>query len=77
MEKVTSPKISVIIPVYNMAQYLDETIQSWTSQTLKEIELIYIDDCSIDNAINQLIEYSDMADDIATDIVCLLVDVLM
>ena len=33
-----APKVSVIVPVYNVEQYLDRCIQSLLNQTLKEIE---------------------------------------
>lgn len=41
--------ISVIIPVYNVEKYIDECIQSITNQTLKNIEIILVDDESQDN----------------------------
>lgn len=47
---MSNPKVSVIIPVYNTAAFLDETICSITSQTLKEIEIITIDDGSTDGS---------------------------
>ena len=42
-------KISVIIPIYNMENYLAECLDSVTSQSLKEIEIICINDGSTDN----------------------------
>lgn len=45
-------KISVIIPVYNVEEFIIECINSLLVQTLKEIEIIVIDDGSIDNSIN-------------------------
>lgn len=39
-----SPKISVIIPVYNVEQYIDKCINSIINQTLLDIEIIVIDD---------------------------------
>ena len=51
---MNSPKISVIIPVYNMGQYLDQSIESWTAQTLKDIEIILINDASTDNSFDVL-----------------------
>ena len=39
-------KISVIVPVYNVELYLRECLDSIINQTLKEIEIICIDDCS-------------------------------
>lgn len=51
MTKVSKgPLISVIIPVYNVEQYLDRCLESAVSQTYKNIEIILIDDGSIDNS---------------------------
>ena len=52
-----APKISVIIPVYNMEKYLNECLDSVISQTLKDIEIICINDGSIDNSLKILKEY--------------------
>lgn len=46
--------ITVIIPIYNTANYLQRCIDSITSQELDEIELIFIDDCSTDNSFEEL-----------------------
>lgn len=43
---MAAPKVSVIIPVYNTEKYLEQCINSITSQTLKEIEIIIVDDGS-------------------------------
>ena len=43
------PKISIIIPVYKVERYLRRCLESVCSQTLKEIEIILIDDGSPDN----------------------------
>ena len=51
------PKISVIIPVYNMQKYLKECLDSVISQSLKAIEIICINDGSIDNSLKILKEY--------------------
>ena len=50
-------KISVIIPVYNASKYLRQCINSVLGQTLKNIEVICIDDGSIDNSLEILKEY--------------------
>ena len=47
-----NPKISVLIPVYNGEKYLNYSIKSIQNQKMKEIEIILIDDCSIDNSLN-------------------------
>ena len=43
-------KISVIMPVYNSEKYLKDAIDSLTNQTLKDIEIILVDDGSTDNS---------------------------
>jgi glycosyltransferase involved in cell wall biosynthesis len=44
-------KISVIVPIYNAQTYLEKCIQSISNQTLKEIEIILVNDGSIDNSL--------------------------
>ncbi|MCT7530916.1 glycosyltransferase family 2 protein [Aliarcobacter cryaerophilus] len=51
------PKISIIIPVYNTEQYLVQCIDSILNQTLKDIEIILINDGSTDNSYKILQEY--------------------
>lgn len=51
-------KISVIMPVYNAEKYLRQCIESILGQTLEELELICIDDCSTDNSFSILEEYA-------------------
>ena len=43
-------KISIIIPVYNVEKYLDKCIESCVNQTLDEVEVIIINDASLDNS---------------------------
>ncbi|WP_304354613.1 glycosyltransferase family 2 protein [Brachyspira innocens] len=50
-------KISVIVPVYNVENYLRQCLDSIINQTLKDIEIICVDDCSPDNSIEILEEY--------------------
>ena len=54
-----SIKISIIIPVYNMEKYIDACLQSVISQTLKEIEIICVDDGSTDRTLELLKGYED------------------
>lgn len=51
-------KISVIIPVYNVADYLRECLDSVLAQTLEDIEIICIDDGSTDHSLTILKEYA-------------------
>lgn len=53
------PKISVLIPTYNYAKYLDETIQSVLNQTFKDFELIIVDNYSTDNTEDLIKKYLD------------------
>ena len=45
------PKISVIIPVYNVEKYLRECLDSVVGQTLEDIEIICINDGSSDDSL--------------------------
>ena len=42
------PSVSVIVPVYNIEQYIGKCLDSIIGQTLKEIEIIVVDDGSTD-----------------------------
>jgi len=53
-----SPKISVIVPVYNVEKYLRECLDSIESQTLKDIEIICVNDGSTDSSPAILDEYA-------------------
>ena len=52
------PKVSVIIPVYNVEKYLRQCLDSVVNQTLKDIEIICVDDGSTDNSLKILKEYA-------------------
>lgn len=52
------PKVTVIVPVYNVAAYLDKCIQSLCNQTLKDIEVILVDDGSKDESAAMCDEYA-------------------
>lgn len=51
-------KISIIIPIYNVENYLKQCLDSVINQTLKDIEIICINDGSTDNSLKILKEYS-------------------
>lgn len=44
------PLISIIVPIYNIAEYASECIQSLINQTYKNIEIILVDDGSTDHS---------------------------
>lgn len=56
------PLVSVIIPVYNVKQYLEECINSVRNQTLKNIEILCIDDGSTDGS-DKILDYYAEEDD--------------
>ena len=49
--------VSVIIPVYNVEQYLRQCLDSVINQTYKDIEIIIVNDCSPDNSLQIIKEY--------------------
>ena len=56
--KNTEIKVSVIIPVFNASKHLSKTLDSISNQTLKELEIICIDDGSTDNSLEILKDYA-------------------
>jgi len=55
--RFNAPLVSVIIPVYNTESYLHECLDSVINQTLRDIEVICINDCSTDGSLSILKEY--------------------
>lgn len=55
-------KLSIIVPVYNIIQYLPKCLDSILSQTLRDIEIICVDDCSTDSSFSILEEYKSKDD---------------
>ena len=49
------PKVSIIVPFYNVEKYVGECMESLINQTMKDIEIICIDDCGTDNS-RQIVE---------------------
>jgi glycosyltransferase involved in cell wall biosynthesis len=54
----TQPKVSIIIPVYNAESYLHACLNSAVQQSLKEIQIICVDDCSTDSSPEILQEFA-------------------
>ena len=54
---MTNIRISIIIPIYNVEKYLRECLDSCINQTLEDIEIICVDDCSTDGSYEILEEY--------------------
>ncbi|MFR0894323.1 MAG: glycosyltransferase family 2 protein [Alistipes onderdonkii] len=51
---MNNPKVSVVIPVYNTEAYVEQTLRSIMGQTLRDIELIVINDGSTDGSLSVL-----------------------
>lgn len=58
----SNPKVSVVIPVYNTAAYLRQCLDSVVGQTLRDIEIICVDDGSTDESLSILREYEQRDD---------------
>lgn len=54
MEEKLTPKVSVIVAIYNVEQYIEKCAISLFNQTLDDIEYIFVDDCSTDNSVTIL-----------------------
>ena len=50
-------KVSVIVPIYNEGEYLANCLNSLVNQSLSDIEIIAVDDCSTDNSFKILKDY--------------------
>ena len=57
-EVFSAPLVSVVIPVYNVEQYLDECMASVLGQTYKNLEVICVDDGSTDGSLSKLRDYA-------------------
>lgn len=56
--KAAQPKVSVVVPIYNVEKYLRQCVDSILAQTLKDIEVILVDDGSPDNCGQIVDEYA-------------------
>ncbi len=55
-EGMPPKKVSVIVPVYNASEQFSGCIGNLVHQTLEDIEIIFVDDCSTDNSLSILLE---------------------
>lgn len=55
----TNNLVSIVMPTYNAAKYIKETIDSIIAQTYEKWELIVVDDCSTDNTVDMIHAYND------------------
>lgn len=54
---MSTSKVSIVVPVYNAAAFLKDTIESVKAQTYENWELILVDDCSTDESISIVRDY--------------------
>ena len=52
------PKVSVIVPVYNVEEYLEEGLNSLVNQSFDDYEIICVDDCSTDSSLKILKDFA-------------------
>jgi len=57
--KSNSPLVSVIIPMYNAAKFIPQTLESLLYQTMKNFEVVVVDDCSTDNSVEVVESFAD------------------
>lgn len=55
-------KVSIIIPIYNVASYIEECVQSVINQTYNNLEVILVDDCSADNSMDLALKIISQSD---------------
>lgn len=51
-------KVSIILPVYNVEKYIDRCLKSLVNQTMKEIEILIINDGTLDNSMEICKKYA-------------------
>ena len=59
MDTEKSPLVSVIMPMYNSAKFIPQTLESLLYQTMTDFEVIVVDDCSTDNSVEIVESFSE------------------
>ncbi|WOQ36494.1 glycosyltransferase family 2 protein [Acinetobacter soli] len=54
IERVLKPKVSIIVPIYNVEEYIEQCVNSILQQTLDEIEVILVNDGSTDKSLEKI-----------------------
>lgn len=55
---VKQPLISIIIPIYNASEYLEQCLESVLGQSYQALQILCVDDCSTDNSLEILYRYA-------------------
>ena len=59
-DRCDDPKVSVIVPIYNQEDYLNQALDSLSAQTLKELEFVCVNDGSTDSSMAILKQYAEV-----------------
>lgn len=50
--------VSIVVPIYNVEEYLEQCLQSIINQTYSNLEIILVDDGSVDNSLSIIKKYA-------------------
>ena len=59
------PMVSVIIPMFNSAKFIPQTLESLCYQTMTDFEVIVVDDCSTDNSVEVVESFAERVGGVA------------
>ena len=51
------PKVSIVVPVYNVEEYIEKCLETLVNQTIQDIEIVIVNDGSTDNSEKIIKEY--------------------